>query len=151
MEHIPKLSIACLLLIGSCNIDVADKTKTTQISETIEKSKANGVFLAEYKTNWNLIQESWVEEPWLYDTHGNIKKKEGNVLYIVAKDKIGLSRTLDRCINGGTSNGNRGHKKKDYITMRLSEEELAKDSLIYYVYSEKEQKCLGELTLIKKK
>lgn len=138
------------LMIG-CKMDVADKTKTIQVSETIAESKAKGVFLAEYEANRDFIEEAWAEEPWLYDTIGNIKKLGDAELYIVAKDSIGLSRTLDRCINGDTSNGNMGRKKKDYITMRLSEEELSEDTLIYYVFGGKEKKCLGELIFIKKK
>lgn len=132
-------------------MDVTDKTKTTQISESIAESKVKGVFLAKYEANMDIIEKSWVEESWLYDANGNIKKLGDNKLYLLANDSIGLSRTLERCINGDTSNGNMGRKKKDYITMRLSEEELSEDTLIYYVFGGKEKKCLGELILIKKK
>lgn len=137
------------LMIG-CNIDVADKTKVIQVSKTIEESKAKGVFLAEYEANMDIIEKSWVEEPWLYDTDGNIKKLDGNKLYLLANDSIGLSRTLDRCLKGDTSNGNK-IGEENYFTMRLSEEELSEDTLIYYVFGGKEKKCLGELILIKKK
>ena len=145
-----KLSIACLLLLGSCHIDDTNKTNEIRVSETIEKSKANGVFLAEYEANMASIEKAWVEIPWRYNKDGSIEKNKGKRLYIVAKGSIGLARTLDRCINGDTSNGNEG-RKEDYLTMQFSEEELAKDSLSYYVYEEKEKKCLGKLILIKKR
>ncbi|WP_255570955.1 hypothetical protein [Apibacter sp. ESL0432] len=38
-----------------------------------------------------------------------------------------------------------------YLTYRLTEEELSKDTLIYYIYGGKKRKCMGELLLIKKK
>ena len=145
--------LACVFLLGmvlGCNIDVPDRTLFTQISETIEESKANGVFLAEYRPNRKIIKKAWVEIPWVYDTLGNIKKQGGNELYIEAIDSIGLSRTWERCMNGDTSNGNMGVKGK-YLTYELTEEELSKDTLIYYIYGGKKRKCMGELQLIKKK
>ena len=143
------IGVSLLSMIG-CNIDVPDRTLFTQISETIEESKANGVFLAEYKPNRELIKKAWVEIPWVYDTLGNIKKQGGNELYIEAIDSIGLSRTWERCMNGDTSNGTMIVGAK-YLTFRLTEEELSKDTLIYYIYGGKKRKCMGELLLIKKK
>ena len=144
--------LAYVFLLGmvGCNIDVADRTLFTQISETIEESKANGVFLAEYRSNRELIKKAWVEIPWVYDTLGNIKKRGGNELYIEVEDSIGLSRTRERCMNGDTSNGTMIVGAK-YLTFRLTEEELSKDTLIYYIYGGKKRKCMGELLLIKKK
>ena len=139
-----------LIIIIGCGIDAEDKTRVIQISETIEESKANGVFLAEYRPNRKIIKKAWVEIPWVYDTLGNIKKQGGNELYIEAIDSIGLSRTWERCMNGDTSNGNMGVKGK-YLTYELTEEELSKDTLIYYIYGGKKRKCMGELQLIKKK
>ncbi|PQL90893.1 hypothetical protein [Apibacter sp. wkB309] len=144
--------LAYVFLLGmvGCNIDVPDRTLFTQISETIEESKAKGVFLAEYKPNRELIKKAWVEIPWVYDTLGNIKKRGGNELYIEVEDSIGLSRTRERCMNGDTSNGTMIVGAK-YLTFRLTEEELFKDTLIYYIYGGKKRKCMGELLLIKKK
>ena len=144
--------LAYVFLLGmvGCNIDVADRTLFTQISETIEESKANGVFLAEYRSNRELIKKAWVEIHWVYDTLGNIKKQKGHELYIEAKDSIGLSDSWSECEQGDTSNGNVGVKGK-YLTYRLTEEELSKDTLIYYIYGGKKRKCMGELQLIKKK
>ena len=142
-------SVFLLSMVG-CNIDVADRTLFTQISETIEESKANGVFLAEYRPNRKIIKKAWVEIPWVYDTLGNIKKQGGNELYIEAIDSIGLSRTWERCMNGDTSNGNFS-MGADYLIFELTEEELSKDTLIYYIYGGKKRKCMGELQLIKKK
>ncbi|WP_255466962.1 hypothetical protein [Apibacter sp. B3706] len=42
-------------MIG-CNFDVPDRTRSIQTSETIEESKARGVFLAEYRPNRGLIK-----------------------------------------------------------------------------------------------
>ena len=143
------IGVSLLSMIG-CGFDVPDRTKITQISETIEESKANGVFLAEYRPNRELIKKAWVEIPWVYDTLGNIKKQGGNELYIEAIDSIGLSRTWERCMNGDTSNGNFS-MGADYLIFELTEEELSKDTLIYYIYGGKKRKCMGELQLIKKK
>ena len=142
-------SVFLLSMVG-CNIDVPDRTLSTQISETIEESKANGVFLAEYRPNRKIIKKAWVEIPWVYDTLGNIKKQGGNELYIEAIDSIGLSDSWSECDQGDTSNGNMGVKGK-YLTYELTEEELSKDTLIYYIYGGKKRKCMGELLLIKKK
>ena len=142
-------SVFLLSLIG-CNIDVPDRTLFTQISETIEESKANGVFLAEYRSNRELIKKAWVEIHWVYDTLGNIKKQKGHELYIEAKDSIGLSQTWERCMNGDTSNNNIS-MGAEYLFFDLTEEELSKDTLIYYIYGGKKRKCMGELLLIKKK
>ena len=142
-------SVSLLSMIG-CGFDVPDRTKITQISETIEESKANGVFLAEYRSNRELIKKAWVEIHWVYDTLGNIKKQRGHELYIEAIDSIGLSRTWERCMNGDTSNGNFS-MGADYLIFELTEEELSKDTLIYYIYGGKKRKCMGELQLIKKK
>ncbi|PQL92063.1 hypothetical protein C4S75_01735 [Apibacter sp. wkB309] len=144
--------LACVFLLGmvGCNIDVPDRTKITQISETIEESKANGVFLAEYRPNREIIKKAWAEIHWVYDTLGNIKKQRGHELYIEAKDSIGLSDSWSECEQGDTSNGNVGVKGK-YLTFILTEEELSKDTLIYYIYGGKKRKCMGELLLIKKK
>ncbi|QYN49467.1 hypothetical protein GYM73_07580 [Apibacter sp. ESL0432] len=142
-------SVSLLSMIG-CDFDVPDRTKITQISETIEESKANGVFLAEYRPNRKIIKKAWVEIPWVYDTLGNIKKQGGNELYIEAIDSIGLSDSWSECEQGDTSNGNMGVKGK-YLTYELTEEELSKDTLIYYIYGGKKRKCMGELLLIKKK
>ena len=145
--------LACVFLLGmvlGCNIDVPDRTKITQISETIEESKAKGVFLAEYKPNREIIKKAWAEIPWVYDTLGNIKRQRGNELYIEAKDSIGLSRTWERCMNGDTSNNNIS-MGAEYLFFDLTEEELSKDTLIYYIYGGKKRKCMGELLLIKKK
>ena len=142
-------SVFLLSMVG-CNIDVPDRTLSTQISETIEESKANGVFLAEYRSNRELIKKAWAEIPWVYDTLGNTVKYEGQILYINSKDSIGLSRTWERCMNGDTSNGNIGNGER-YLIFRLTEEELSKDTLIYYIYGGKKRKCMGELLLIKKK
>ena len=142
-------SVSLLSMIG-CNFDVPDRTRSIQTSETIEESKKRGVFLAEYKPNRELIKKAWVEIPWVYDTLGNIKKQGGNELYIEAIDSIGLSRTWERCMNGDTSNGTMIVGAK-YLTFRLTEEELSKDTLIYYIYGGKKRKCMGELLLIKKK
>ena len=141
-------SVSLLNMIG-CGFDVPDRTKITQISETIEESKANGVFLAEYRPNREIIKKAWAEH-WVYDTLGNIKKQRGHELYIEAIDSIGLSRTWERCMNGDTSNGNMGVKGK-YLIFTLTEKELSKDTLIYYIYGGKKRKCMGELLLIKKK
>ncbi|MCX8676969.1 MULTISPECIES: hypothetical protein [unclassified Apibacter] len=97
-----------------------------------------------------IIKKAWAEIHWVYDTLGNIKKQRGHELYIEAIDSIGLSRTWERCMNGDTSNGNVGVKGK-YLTFILTEEELSKDTLIYYIYGGKKRKCMGELLLIKKK
>ncbi|QII69485.1 hypothetical protein G8C41_01165 [Apibacter sp. B3706] len=142
-------SVSLLSMIG-CDFDVPDRTKITQISETIEESKANGVFLAEYRPNRELIKKAWAEIHWVYDTLGNIKKQRGHELYIEAKDSIGLSDSWSECEQGDTSNGNVGVKGK-YLTYELTEEELSKDTLIYYIYGGKKRKCMGELLLIKKK
>ena len=142
-------SVSLLSMIG-CNIDVPDRTLFTQISETIEESKANGVFLAEYRPNREIIKKAWAEIHWVYDTLGNIKKQRGHELYIEAIDSIGLSRTWERCMNGDTSNGNIS-MGADYLIFELTEEELSKDTLIYYIYGGKKRKCMGELQLIKKK
>ncbi|QII69490.1 hypothetical protein G8C41_01190 [Apibacter sp. B3706] len=142
-------SVSLLSMIG-CGFDVPDRTKITQISETIEESKANGVFLAEYRSNRELVKKAWVEIHWVYDTLGNIKKQRGHELYIEVEDSIGLSRTWERCMNGDTSNGTMIVGAK-YLTFRLTEEELSKDTLIYYIYGGKKRKCMGELLLIKKK
>ena len=142
-------SVSLLSMIG-CNIDVPDRTLSTQISETIEESKANGVFLAEYRPNRKIIKKAWVEIPWVYDTLGNIKKQGGNELYIEAKDSIGLSDSWSECEQGDTSNGNFS-MGADYLIYELTEEELSKDTLIYYIYGGKKRKCMGELLLIKKK
>ncbi|QII69491.1 hypothetical protein G8C41_01195 [Apibacter sp. B3706] len=142
-------SVSLLSMIG-CNIDVADRTLFTQISGTIEESKANGVFLAEYRSNRELIKKAWVEIHWVYDTLGNIKKQKGHELYIEAKDSIGLSDSWSECEQGDTSNGNMVDGAR-YLTYRLTEEELSKDTLIYYIYGGKKRKCMGELLLIKKK
>ncbi|QII69482.1 hypothetical protein G8C41_01150 [Apibacter sp. B3706] len=145
--------LACVFLLGmvlGCNIDVPDRTLFTQISETIEESKAKGVFLAEYKPNREIIKKAWAEIPWVYDTLGNIKRQRGNELYIEAKDSIGLSRTWERCMNGDTSNNNIS-MGAEYLFFDLTEEELSKDTLIYYIYGGKKRKCMGELLLIKKK
>jgi hypothetical protein len=145
------LSITFLVCMVSCGFDVADRTKSTQVSETIEDSKSKGVFLAEYKPNREIIKKAWVEIPWLYDTLGNIRKLGGNELYIEAQDSIGLSRTWERCMNGDTSNGNIIDGVGNYLTFTLTEEELSKDTLIYYIYGGKKKKCMGELQLVKKK
>ncbi|MXP05381.1 hypothetical protein GFU93_03180, partial [Apibacter sp. B3546] len=57
-----------LIIIIGCGIDAEDKTRVIQISETIEESKARGVFLAEYRPNRELIKKAWAEIPWVYDT-----------------------------------------------------------------------------------
>ena len=106
--------------------------------------------MSEYRPNRELIIKAWVEIPWVYDTLGNIKKQGGNELYIEVEDSIGLSRTWERCMNGDTSNGTMIVGAK-YLTFRLTEEELSKDTLIYYIYGGKKRKCMGELLLIKKK
>ena len=144
--------LACVFLLSmiGCDFDVPDRTKITQISETIEESKANGVFLAEYRPNRKIIKKAWVEIHWVYDTLGNIKKQRGHELYIEAKDSIGLSDSWSECEQRDTSNGNVGVKGK-YLTFILTEEELSKDTLIYYIYGGKKRKCMGELQLIKKK
>ena len=139
-----------LIIIIGCGIDAEDKTRVIQISETIEESKARGVFLAEYRPNREIIKKAWVEIPWVYDTLGNTVTYEGQILYINAKDSIGLSRTWERCMNGDTSNGNFS-MGADYLIFELTEEELSKDTLIYYIYGGKKRKCMGELLLIKKK
>ncbi|QII69486.1 hypothetical protein G8C41_01170 [Apibacter sp. B3706] len=139
-----------LIIIIGCGIDAEDKTRVIQISETIEESKARGVFLAEYRPNREIIKKAWVEIPWVYDTLGNTVTYEGQILYINAKDSIGLSRTWERCMNGDTSNGSM-RRNMDYLTFRITEEELYKDTLIYYIYGGKKRKCMGELLLIKKK
>ena len=144
--------LACVFLLGmvGCNIDVPDRTRVIQISETIEESKAKGVFLAEYRPNREIIKKAWAEIPWVYDTLGNTVKYEGHILYINAKDSIGLSDSLLECDQGDTSNGNMIAGPR-YLTYRLTEEELSKDTLIYYIYGGKKRKCMGELLLIKKK
>ena len=144
------LAYVSLLSMIGCGFDVPDRTKITQISETIEESKAKGVFLAEYKPNREIIKKAWAEIPWVYDTLGNIKRQRGNELYIEAKDSIGLSRTWERCMNGDTSNNNIS-MGAEYLFFDLTEEELSKDTLIYYIYGGKKRKCMGELLLIKKK
>ena len=48
-------SVSLLSMIG-CNFDVPDRTRSIQTSETIEESKARGVFLAEYRPNRGLIK-----------------------------------------------------------------------------------------------
>ncbi|QYN49465.1 hypothetical protein GYM73_07570 [Apibacter sp. ESL0432] len=143
------IGVSLLSMIG-CGFDVPDRTKITQISETIEESKAKGVFLAEYKPNREIIKKAWAENPWVYDTLGNIKRQRGNELYIEAKDSIGLSRTWERCMNGDTSNNNIS-MGAEYLFFDLTEEELSKDTLIYYIYGGKKRKCMGELLLIKKR
>ena len=143
------IGVSLLSMIG-CNIDIPDKTSSVQVSETIEESKARGVFLAEYKPNREIIKKAWAEIPWVYDTLGNIKRQRGNELYIEAKDSIGLSRTWERCMNGDTSNNNIS-MGAEYLFFDLTEEELSKDTLIYYIYGGKKRKCMGELQLIKKK
>ena len=144
--------LAYVFLLGmvGCNIDVPDRTRVIQISETIEESKARGVFLSEYRPNRELIKKAWAEIPWVYDTLGNTVKYEGQILYINAKDSIGLSDSWSECDQGDTSNGNMIAGPR-YLTYRLTEEELSKDTLIYYVYGGKKRKCMGELLLIKKK
>ena len=144
------LAYVFLLGMEGCNIDVQDRTRSIQTSETIEESKKRGVFLAEYRPNRELIKKAWAEIPWVYDTLGNTVKYEGQILYINSKDSIGLSRTWERCMNGDTSNGNIGNGER-YLIFRLTEEELSKDTLIYYIYGGKKRKCMGELLLIKKK
>ena len=143
------IGVSLLSMIG-CNIDIPDKTSSVQVSETIEESKVNGVFLAEYRPNRELIKKAWAQIHWVYDTLGNIKKQRGHELYIEAKDSIGLSDSWSECEQGDTSNGNVGVKGK-YLTYELTEEELSKDTLIYYIYGGKKRKCMGELLLIKKK
>ena len=54
------IGVSLLSMIG-CGFDVPDRTKITQISETIEESKAKGVFLAEYKPNREIIKKAWAE------------------------------------------------------------------------------------------
>ena len=144
--------LAYVFLLGmvGCNIDVPDRTRSIQTSETIEESKKRGVFLAEYRPNRELIKKAWAEIPWVYDTLGNTVKYEGQILYINAKDSIGLSDSLLECDQGDTSNGNMIAGPR-YLTYRLTEEELSKDTLIYYIYGGKKRKCMGELLLIKKK
>ena len=143
------IGVSLLSMIG-CNFDVPDRTRSIQTSETIEESKKRGVFFAEYRPNRELIKKAWAEIPWVYDTLGNTVKYEGQILYINSKDSIGLSRTWERCMNGDTSNGNIGNGER-YLIFRLTEEELSKDTLIYYIYGGKKRKCMGELQLIKKK
>ncbi|CVK16204.1 hypothetical protein Ga0061079_105163 [Apibacter mensalis] len=144
------VSSTFLVFIIGCGIDAEDKTKVIQVSETIEDSKAKGVFLAEYKPSREIIKKAWAEIHWLYDTLGNIRILKGKELYIEAQDSIGLCDSWSECMNGDTSNGNRGGVMK-YITFALAEEELSKDTLIYYIYGCKKKKCMGELQLVKKK
>ena len=142
-------SVSLLSMIG-CNIDIPDKTSSVQVSETIEESKARGVFLAEYKPNREIIKKAWAENPWVYDTLVNIRKSKGFRLYILSKDSIGLSDSWLECEQGDTSNGTIS-MGIEYLIFELTEEELSKDTLIYYIYGGKKRKCMGELQLIKKK
>ena len=52
--------LAYVFLLGmvGCNIDVPDRTRSIQTSETIEESKKRGVFLAEYRPNRELIKKA---------------------------------------------------------------------------------------------
>ena len=139
-----------LIIIIGCGIDAEDKTRVIQISETIEESKARGVFLSEYKPNREIIKKAWAENPWVYDTLVNIRKSKGFRLYILSKDSIGLSDSWLECEQGDTSNGTIS-MGIEYLIFELTEEELSKDTLIYYIYGGKKRKCMGELLLIKKK
>jgi hypothetical protein len=146
------VSSTFLVCMVSCGFDVADRTKTTQVSETIEDSKAKGVFLAEYKPNREIIKKAWAEMPWMYDTLGNIDiQKNRYLLYIEANDSIGLTRTLQECIQGETYNGHMGFAERAYLVMNLTEELLSKDTLKYYMHGANGKKCMGELQLVKKK
>ena len=99
--------LAYVFLLGmvGCNIDIPDRTSSVQVSETIEESKARGVFLAEYRPNRDLVKKAWAETPWVYDTLVNIRKSKGFRLYILSKDSISLSDSWLECEQGDTSNG----------------------------------------------
>lgn len=147
MVNIRELLMACLLLLGSCNIDVADKTKVIQVSKTIEESKAKGVFLAEYKANREFIERAWAEESWLYDTIGNVRKTGFRTLYLKPKFMVYASKDSLNCTAGCNSCGETG----GYTTISFSDEDLEKDTLVYSIFTFPQEECLGKLTLIKKK
>lgn len=135
-----------LLCLFSCLTDAVDKTKVPQISKNVIESKQNNVFIKEYTSNNpNLFIEVWSEELWKLDSLGNIIKLNRKNIYFNTKSEIGIARdsiTCSWCSHCGSS----GSSDLEFIFSKISEEEALKDSLSFYFFDTKDDKCLGKFT-----